>query len=194
MDSQIRRVFLVVGPECSGNHIVKRLFLQANVWGDYDYVQRLDDFLFKKKKLSEIIGDWQGDILHGDSMPARDYEFTDWVECTRRYEQEGYAVHWVIPVRNYLCTAGSKLNRGMTRERDLVHQLQEEYRTIFSQLVMHGGHFYLLPLTTLFEHPRYIFAEIKSIYGLDVPLKLEDKLYDADKKHRLEVEGSQETG
>lgn len=160
----------------------------SQCWGDFDYKQRLDDFLFKKKKLIDIIGGWEGDLVHGDSMPARNTEFTDWVECARRYEDNNYTVRWVVPIRNFLCNTCSKETRGMVRERDIVGQLQNEYREIFKQLLKHKGHFYLLPLSTLFAYPKYIFAEIKKIYGLEIPLKVEEKIYDADEKHRQKVE------
>lgn len=182
----MKRVFLVIGPERSGNHLVKRMFVMAGCEGTYNFNQPLDAFLFKQKKLSDITE--SQDIVHGDSMPARLTEWTDWVECAKRYEKEGYKIHWIIPVRDFLCIKGAKESVGMIRDSDPISQIQNEYREVFRQVLTHGGFFWLVPISMVLDHPEYAIKEMKILFDLEVPEKFIDKVYDANAKHRRKYE------
>ncbi len=213
-----RRLFFVVGPANTGNHLLHLLFENAEYnnrkcFGKYigpqqkgfqlltffaypeslvnkefnrakDYIKGKD---IKNIKLRDIIGDFDSDIIYRLSVPAGKL-YSPLLEIAKRFENEGYQVIWIIPIRDFYCAIKSKKNAKRCKNiDDGWKNLQREYKYIFDAIIKHGGNFWLIPTSIIFTYPEIIVKEMKNFYGLKVDTNNLNQIFDADRKWRNRI-------
>lgn len=191
----MKKAFLVVSPESCGNHLVRYLFTQAKCFGDCGKLvngrllvepQRLDRLVLHNNcSLSDIIEDWDGNLVYGKSVPMSN-TLPDILRFAKVFEKYDYEVNWIIPIRSFYCSLQSKKLRGHKKEATL-DTLNEEYSYIFKNILIHGGRFYLCPVSLLLTKPEFVIKEINKLFHLDISLDVCKNIADADHKWRNKI-------
>ena len=107
-----KRIFIVAGPESSGNRLVARLLVKAGCWGDGSTVQRLDTLAqdADPEAINELTGEAQNLVLVRSFPHAK--KWINLKDVADLFRNGGFEPFLVITRRNWPCTVLSQLNAG----------------------------------------------------------------------------------
>jgi hypothetical protein len=155
------KVFLVYGPENSGNHLIRDFLKTFDVETDGNSVP-----------CSINLGEMMPDI-------EKDIEY---------YRDKGKYVIVIVPIRDYYCMAQSKLRHGFaTSFERAIQQIQEEYSYIFKTLVNTKVNFLLIPFSFLINNYEHLCREMKLFFNIRPKKDFRNQLFDSNKKHMEEL-------
>ena len=112
-----KRIFIVAGPESSGNRLVARLLMKAGCWGDGSAAQRLD-----RPVRSGDAGATCGLVGEAENLVlVRSFPHgKEWVSLkgiAGFFRDGGFEPFLVVTRRNWPCTVLSQVNAGHVKTR-----------------------------------------------------------------------------
>jgi hypothetical protein len=181
----IRRVFMVVGPESSGTRILTRLLCMAGCIGDYGHEQRLDRFVYEDGiSIKEIFEYEPKTIVLRRSIPHYPNVRPDIIEIGTKFKKAGFEPFYIVAVRDWICTAKSKVRTEHCQNwPDAKMTLAEEWAYIGNCLGYFAGHFYMVITSCLFINPERTLKSLEDWIRLQFPPGAKEILYDADLKY-----------
>lgn len=157
-------MFLVVGPESSGNHITEGLLARMGCWGSenagrvviFDFLRGNRNIAFPK----DVPIVFMRSIPNRDVYPGPNF---DPQMIKSSFESIGYNVKTIIPVRSWSATIKSNY-REKTVEAS-AEVLEESWRWLGLQLpACHP--FFFFCTSFLFKYPEIAIKELETITGL----------------------------
>lgn len=177
----MKRCYVVVGPESSGNRLLASILVRAGCIGSASTEQPWGDDLPSHENLAVVIRSYP----HGEGWPYLNAIYN----CL---EARDYEVFTLITVRSPVACLSSQVAQGHAIDSGTAAALyREAYRRILADV---RGHFYLVPIESLILHPREATAALLALLGLppvvDGPLIVngrERHISDENWKHYQEV-------
>lgn len=174
-NGQVKRAYLVLGPESSGTRLMTRLLIAAGCYGDSDHFQRLDSAV----EAGEPLLVWRRSIPHGGTWP-------DLERMVEIVDALGYGVTAVVMSRDWHSMAISQEQAPHAESAGAaLQQIQIAYRYIFASLP-DTLPFEIVNYESIVMRPRgtikYLFVRL----GLPVPEL--PYIYDANGRYYQEVE------
>ena len=107
-----KRIFIVAGPESSGNRLVARLLVKAGCWGDGSTVQRLDAPVRdgNVETICGLVGVAENLVLVRSFPHAK--KWINLKDVADLFRDGGFEPFLVITRRNWPCTVLSQMSAG----------------------------------------------------------------------------------
>ena len=149
----MKRCFLIVGPESSGNRLLGAILTRAGCAGRASTDQRWDRTLPVKATPAMIIRSFP----HGEDWP-------DLSEIYCTLEERGYQVTTLVTVRHPAATIGSQVQSGLAgSDQEACDQIAEAYQQIFQQI---SRPFHLVPYEAITYGPPAALRALLTAIGL----------------------------
>lgn len=180
----MKKIFIVVGPECSGTRIVTRLLCMAGCAGDYEHEQRLDRFVHEEDvEIDTILGKNEAIVLRRSVPHGKDHR-PDILRIGAKFQAAGYEPYYIITMRDWICNAKSKIKIGQRPILEVSKKnLTEEWSDIGGMFAGFAGRFYIILTSYLFICPERALNGLENWLELNFPPGSKDIIFDADAKY-----------
>lgn len=177
-------LFLVVGPESSGNHLTSLILKTMGCY--WEEPQKLDLFLKDEMKLEDITNNQN--IVLRRSVP-HGHEWVDPIKIEKAFDNHGYKMSTIILKREWMATMLSNYYHRSSTVEDAWNVLVRAEKHIASFLC-HGvvDPFYMLNTSSLMKDPKPVIKGLELFTGLDWPknISYESIVFDSDiGRHQL---------
>lgn len=107
-----KRIFIVAGPESSGNRLAARLLVKAGCWGDGSTTQRLDVPVRdgNAEMICGLVGEAENLVLVRSFPHSK--KWVNLKDVADFFRAGGFEPFLVVTRRNWPCTALSQVNAG----------------------------------------------------------------------------------
>jgi len=173
-----KKLFLVLGPESSGNHVTSLVL--KNMGCFWDEPQELDRFLLGEIKLSQVTSN--SNIVLRRSVPhGRDWPVAS--DISKRFAEEGYEMSTIVLQREWMATILSNYYHRSTNVQEAWDTLVKGEKHISNQ--MFNGDldpFYILNTSALMKDPEAVIIGLEIFTGLEWPkdVRYEKAVHDSD--------------
>jgi len=183
----MNKLFLIMGPESSGNHLTSLILKTMNCY--WEEPQKLDDFLKGKCKLADITNN--SNVVLRRSIPyGRDW--VDPVLINSLFSKQGYKTYTIILQREWIATMLSNYYHRSSTVEEAWETLVKAEKHISKYLNVGSlDPFYILNVSSLMKDPEPSIKGLELFTGLKWPKNLayEKIVKDSDMgRHQLFID------
>lgn len=150
-----KRIFIVAGPESSGNRLVARLLVKAGCWGDGNTAQRLDRPVQdgNAETISKLVGEAKNLVLVRSFPHGK--KWINLKDVADFFRAGGFEPFLVITRRNWPCTVLSQVNAGHVKTRgEALINIANAERSLAVQLKKVRCKYTVVDYDFLVSHPK----------------------------------------
>lgn len=185
--SKIKKLFLVLGPESSGNHLTSLVLQKMGCY--WEEPQKLDSFLEGTMELKDITDEknivLRRSVPHGREWPSP-------VEIEKRFKEEGYTMGTIILQREWMATCLSNYYHRSNTVEEAEATLRDAEKHIARYLYNSAlDPFYVLNVSSMMKDPVPSIKGLERFTGLKWPsiLPVDSVVRDSDiGRHNLLLE------
>ena len=173
-----KKVFLVLGPESSGNHLTSKVLQTMGCY--WEEPQKLDSFLKGDCGLDDITDN--PNIVLRRSVP-HGHEWHNPVLSRSKFADRGYEMYTIVLQREWMSTMLSNYYHRSSTVQEAWQTLLKAEKHIATQM-SHGwlDPFYVLNTSTLMKDPKPVIMGLEIFTGLEWPRDVfpEQVIHDSD--------------
>lgn len=163
MNDNRKEMLFIFGPESGGTRGTTRFMIKhGDYWGTDEHIQPIDDFIYNRKKIDEVVPEDVNRIIVRRSIPhAGHYEDLNLIDT--KFLNDGYKTKWLVVVRELSEIVRSKVSRQHAQNEtrawmDTIYQ----YNWIFEKISKKSSGVYFFPYTNYVKNPDQAIALLKT--------------------------------
>jgi len=185
----IKKVFLVLGPESSGNHITSKVLSNMGCFWEENQKLIIDRFIRGECELKDITDNTN--IVLRRSVPY-EREWPDPNRYRKIFNDEGYEMYTIVLQREWMAGILSQYYHRSSTVEDAMDSFIKAEKHI-SKYLADGSldPFYVFNTSTLMKDPKPVISGLELFTGLKWPKEVpcQSIVYDADiGRHNLLLE------
>ncbi|MFW9872284.1 MAG: hypothetical protein ACFFG0_04205 [Candidatus Thorarchaeota archaeon] len=157
-----KEMVFVMGPESGGTRGTTKLLIENGYWGTNAHIQILDEFVYGRRNIDNIVPPDINKIVLRRSIPHAK-EFPDVHTIDTLFLNSGYKTKWLVVIRDLAELARSKVARKHSIDlNQATHDIMYQYTWIFEKLSMKTSGVYFFPFTYYIKNPQKALEILKS--------------------------------
>lgn len=149
-----KQMIFVFGPESGGTRGATRFLIErGNYWGTDEHIQPLDEFIYGRKPIDNIVPSDVDKIIFRRSVPhANNFEDLNIIDT--KFLNAGYKTTWLIVLRDFSEIVRSKVSRqhSLDKTQAWMHTIYQ-VNWIFERIEIKSSSVFFFPYTTYIKNP-----------------------------------------